>query len=226
MRTVSRYAVLAAAAWAAGCGGDEPKEQPREAPPAPRQLPPATGQPTTAPAPAMPAGSESTEVIGISPVDFRCETVAPLVELEAVLGQRVEQVSTGFSPPQGAPKPCHYVSTQLDRPGEWSFDIDCRERALADARRLFEANAGAPGARSVAVGREGLDHHGVQLLFIDDDAACYVRVQARDEADRLALGTLVAERLTRRNAPGPVTFVDGSIGEMVMDAPEGGAAGK
>jgi len=56
-------------------------------------------------------------------------------------------------------------------------------------------------ATEVQVGARGLDHHGQGLLFIDDDAPCYVRVVGPDKARRLALAQLVAKQLTFANAP-------------------------
>lgn len=67
---------------------------------------------------------------------------------------------------------------------------------------------GSPGPSSppepavdVAVGAKGLDHHGEGLVFIDDDAPCYVRVTGKDAARRLALARLIAKNLTLDNAP-------------------------
>jgi hypothetical protein len=56
-------------------------------------------------------------------------------------------------------------------------------------------------AVDVAVGAKGLDHHGRGLIFIDDDAPCYVRVVGKDTARRLELAKLVAKNLTFANAP-------------------------
>src|SRR5688572_885372 len=56
-------------------------------------------------------------------------------------------------------------------------------------------------ASSVDVGAKGLDHHGQGLLFIDDDAPCYVRIVGPDRERRLALAKLVAKNLTFANAP-------------------------
>ena len=56
-------------------------------------------------------------------------------------------------------------------------------------------------ATPVDVGAKGLDHHGQGLLFIDDDAPCYVRVVGPDRERRLALAKLVAKNLTFMNAP-------------------------
>jgi hypothetical protein len=56
-------------------------------------------------------------------------------------------------------------------------------------------------AREVAVGAKGLDHHGQGLLFLDDDAPCYVRVVGPAAGRRLALAQLIAKNLTFANAP-------------------------
>jgi hypothetical protein len=56
-------------------------------------------------------------------------------------------------------------------------------------------------AVEVAVGAKALDHHGRGLIFIDDDAPCYVRVVGKDAARRLELAKLVARNLTFANAP-------------------------
>jgi hypothetical protein len=113
----------------------------------------------------------------------------------------------------------------------WTFDIDCRDNALETADALFAqyrqtsaalvesyaaakeagknltADGGPPAkapeaARDVeGVGARALDHHGQGLLFVDDDAPCYVRVVGPDAARRLALATLVAQNLTLERAP-------------------------
>jgi hypothetical protein len=77
---------------------------------------------------------------------------------------------------------------------------------LADAGGIKPNDAGvvnrAPDvAAEVAVGAKGLDHHGQGLIFIDDDAPCYVRVIGPDAAKRLALAQLIAKNLTYENAP-------------------------
>ncbi len=112
----------------------------------------------------------------------------------------------------------------------WTFDFDCRDNYKQTADALFAqyktrnadlvetydrmSDAGAikpndagieairPGESSeVAVGAKGLDHHGQGLLFIDDDAPCYVRVSGSDTARRLELAKLIAKHLTAMNAP-------------------------
>jgi hypothetical protein len=56
-------------------------------------------------------------------------------------------------------------------------------------------------ASEVQVGLKALDHHGQGLIFIDDDAPCYVRVVGPDNARRLDLAKLIAKGLTFANAP-------------------------
>src|SRR5687768_7845819 len=75
-------------------------------------------------------------VFGVSPLDFRCDMVVNLEAVAGAVGAPVKLESSGFSPPVGVPAPCHYVSTAADRPGDWSFDIDCRDHALDQAAQL------------------------------------------------------------------------------------------
>jgi hypothetical protein len=75
----------------------------------------------------------------------------------------------------------------------------------------LDAGTGKPGdagvavrpepAVEVAVGAKGLDHRGQGLIFIDDDAPCYVRVVGKDAVRRLELAKLIAKNLTFANAP-------------------------
>jgi hypothetical protein len=59
-----------------------------------------------------------------------------------------------------------------------------------------------PGTTSeVSVGAKAIDHNDQGLLFIDDDAPCYVRVIGQDGARRLELAKYVAKHLTFANAP-------------------------
>lgn len=112
----------------------------------------------------------------------------------------------------------------------WTFDFDCRPTykrtadalfaqyrqrnadmvadydRLSDAGTLPTRDAGPapvrPGeATEVDVGAKGLDHHGQGLIFIDDDAPCYVRIAGADGPRRLALAQLIAKNLTYDNAP-------------------------
>lgn len=55
--------------------------------------------------------------------------------------------------------------------------------------------------QEVPVGAKALDHNDQGILFIDDDAPCYVRVYGPDPAKRLELAKVVAKNLTYVNAP-------------------------
>lgn len=112
----------------------------------------------------------------------------------------------------------------------WTFDFDCRDNykqtadalfaqyrrqnsdliahydSMADAGALPTNDAGIASVRpgesaDVDVGAKALDHHGQGLLFIDDDAPCYVRVVGPDGGRRLELAKLIAKNLTYMNAP-------------------------
>ena len=131
----------------------------------------------------------------------------------------VYEVSTGNTTDAGVP-----INTV------WTYDFDCRDNYKKTADALFEAykkqnadqitefdrqadaglmrpnDAGIeyhrPGESSeVQVGAKGLDHHGQGLLFIDDDAPCYVRVVGPDATARLELAKLIAKNLTMQTAP-------------------------
>jgi hypothetical protein len=166
-------------------------------------------------------------VAGVYPDKFKCESIATLDALAPVLGGKLKQLDTAIAPPRGLARPCTY---QVESSGDiWTFDFDCRDdykqradamfeqyrqtsaenvnayRAIADAGIKRDPDAGvmrAPeGAVEVAVGAKALDHHGQGLLFIDDDAPCYVRVVGPDAARRLELAKLIAKNLTYANAP-------------------------
>jgi len=111
----------------------------------------------------------------------------------------------------------------------WSYDMDCRpdfeKRAellfgqyvqqSADLVEAYTAQYGtkpqtndagvvmqAPAAsKQVDVGRRGLDHHGQGILFLDDDAPCYVRIVGPGAERRLIVAKLVADQLHEANAP-------------------------
>ncbi|CAN5916711.1 hypothetical protein BH11MYX3_BH11MYX3_47610 [soil metagenome] len=77
-----------------------------------------------------------------------------------------------------------------------------RDAGVRDKDAGIDAPQRAPEqASEVMVGLKGLDHHGQGLIFIDDDAPCYVRVVGPDGARRLELAKLVAKNLTFANAP-------------------------
>ncbi len=178
---------------------------------------------------AKPNDDPPRRLAGVYPDRFKCDSIATLDALGAVLGGTTRVVDSASSVPKGVPHPCNYevAATPLEY---WTFDIDCREgfkkradglfeqyrrtsaelvqsyNELADAGAIKKTDAGivihAPvDAVDVQVGAKGLDHHGQGLLFIDDDAPCYVRVVGPDAQRRLLLAQLVAKNLTYANAP-------------------------
>lgn len=165
------------------------------------------------------------QTLGVLAVDFKCESVIAPETVEAAVGKPVDPFDTAFTPPQGVAKPCQYASLIPEQPEEWSWDIDCRERAMRDGAALMAEHATKPGAKAVLVGRSGLDHSSAQLIFFDDDAPCYVRVNGPGEAERLALARAIADGLNRRNAPGKVSFVEVETGEMKAESGAGAGEG-
>lgn len=182
-----------------------------------------TSAPKRKPAPV------ETKLAGVWPERFKCDSIATTEALSQILGQ-VRQMDNPSSVPRGVAHPCNYEVTRDGQLEYWMFDFDCRDGMKQRADALFEqykkqnadqiakwdelADAGAmkpndagieyvrPGeATEVQVGAKGLDHHGQGILFIDDDAPCYVRVSGKDAALRLELARLVAKNLTFENAP-------------------------
>ena len=181
-------------------------------------------------APAQPAQATPPPLIGVYPEDFKCDSVAPPDALAQALGGPPRVVDSAIQTPHGVARPCNYLVDGAAGPEAWTFDIDCRPGYADTAQKLFEQytrgsqdlvdqyNAvvdaghldlvdGGPAikapenAHEVQVGKKALDHHGQGLLFIDDDAPCYVRVIGPDAARRLALAQLIARNLTPARAP-------------------------
>jgi hypothetical protein len=177
---------------------------------------------------SKPAEGPARQMAGVYPERFKCDSVATLDQLSTIFGAPTTQIDSPSSLPRGVPHPCNYQVASLDE--YWTFDIDCRDNykktadalfaqykqtsadlvqsynTLADAGGIKPTDAGikihAPvDAIDVQVGARGLDHHGQGLLFIDDDAPCYVRVVGPDAQRRLMLAQLVAKNLTFQNAP-------------------------
>ena len=166
---------------------------------------------------------------GVYPDKFQCESVTPVATLNTTLGGTTRVVDNPMTPPKGIMHPCNYQIDIAGQFEYWTWDADCRDGYKQRADALFAqyahdsadmvtqynaaADAGikptdagyvmhAPtGASDVQVGAKALDHHGQGLLFIDDDAPCYVRVVGPDAGRRLALAQLIAKNLTFDNAP-------------------------
>jgi hypothetical protein len=178
---------------------------------------------------ASPPAPSARQLAGVYPEQWTCERVASLEALGQLLGGTVKPIDSPMSVPRGLPHPCNY-EVQVREPEYWTFDVDCREGMKQRADALFaqyqatshelvqqydtlsDAGAIKPNDAGVAiippeeavdvpVGAKGLDHHGRGLVFIDDDAPCYVRVVGKDAARRLALAKMLAKNLTFANAP-------------------------
>jgi hypothetical protein len=180
------------------------------------------------PPPAEAKVTTTAKVAGIEPDVWKCDVVATTDTLAAMLGGAVHALDSAIAPPHGVPHPCNYVVDTTPQQS-WTFDVYCRDDYKQQADALFAqyradsddlttrfdaaAKAGAlkndagvtylppERAADVAVGAKGLDHHGRGLIFIDDDAPCFVRVVGLDPGKRLDLARLIATTLTYANAP-------------------------
>ena len=169
------------------------------------------------------------KLAGVYPEKFQCDSVTPLAALTETLGGKVQVIDNPMTPPKGVPHPCNYQLDINGQFEYWTWDADCRDGAKQRADALFAqytndsaamvqqynalSDAGikptdagyvmhAPsGAIEVQVGAKGLDHHGQGLIFVDDDAPCYVRVVGPDATRRLELAKLVAKNRSFENAP-------------------------
>jgi hypothetical protein len=196
-------------------------------------------------APAPPAATNKTAVVGVFPDQFTCDSVAPPDELARALGGAARAVDSSTQSGGDIPRPCNYVVDAATGPEAWTFDLDCRPgydktaaklfeqyaatsqeavdqyNGALDAGHLLQVDAGKPveleagqkpadaappikvpeASHVVQVGKKALDHHGQGLIFVDDDAPCYVRVMGPDAARRLALAQVIAKNLTPARAP-------------------------
>lgn len=170
------------------------------------------------------------KLAGVYPEKFECSSILKDEELQSLLGAvKVQLMTSAIAPPRGLAHPCAYQVTMAAVMEAWTFDFDCRDGMKQRADALFAqykrtsgelvqafdeaADAGIKptdagvaikrpeDAVEVEVGAKALDHHGQGLLFIDDDAPCYVRVVGPDAARRLELAKTVAKNLTFMNAP-------------------------
>lgn len=171
------------------------------------------------------------KLAGVFPDRWQCDSIAKPDQIASLLGAvKANKLESAISPPKGVPQPCAYEVTMQSTMEYWTYDLDCRDHMKERADKLFEqykrtsaelvqqydhmtdaglvkpTDAGVAIKRpddavEVQVGAKALDHHGQGLLFIDDDAPCYVRVIGPDAARRLALAQMVAKNLTFANAP-------------------------
>ncbi|HEX5216754.1 MAG TPA: hypothetical protein VFV98_14930 [Vicinamibacterales bacterium] len=171
------------------------------------------------------------KLAGVFADRFQCDSLTKTVEIAQILGGvKANKLESAMSTPKGVPQPCNYEVVMQSTLEYWTYDIDCRdhykERAdalfaqykrtsgelvqqydvMSDAGMIKPTDAGIEikrpeDAHEVAVGAKALDHHGQGLLFIDDDAPCYVRVIGPDATRRLTLAQAVSKNLTFMNAP-------------------------
>ncbi len=170
------------------------------------------------------------KLAGVYPERFQCDSILTLEALGQLLGGDAHKQEGAMTPPRGIAAPCTYEVTVQGQAEYWTYDFDCRDgwkqradalfeqyrtgssdlvehfNALADAGAIKPTDAGIPikapeAAVEVAVGAKGLDHHGQGVIFIDDDAPCYVRVIGPDQTRRLELAKMIAKNLTFANAP-------------------------
>jgi hypothetical protein len=176
------------------------------------------------------AAEPERKLAGVFPDRFKCDSIVKIDELKQMLGAvDIQPTDNPVTTTRGLAPPCEYrVTTQTEMQG-WTYDFDCRDNFKQTAEALFAqykqqnadmqhqfdvvADAGIKAtdagvaikrvddAAEVAVGAKGLDHHGQAIIFIDDDAPCYVRVFGPDAGLRLDLAKLIAKNLTYMNAP-------------------------
>jgi hypothetical protein len=177
-----------------------------------------------------PGAEGKPKIAGVFPDSFKCDSILSAEAMGALVGGTAKPVDPQFRPPKGVPNPCNYEVIVDGSPQLWVYDFDCRDdykqradilfeqyakqssdnvaqyNALADAGQVKPNDAGIStaspeGAAEVNVGAKGLDHHGQGLLFIDDDAPCYVRVVGPTFDKRVAVAKAISEKLTYMNAP-------------------------
>lgn len=171
------------------------------------------------------------KLAGVFPDRFLCDSITKPDAIAQLLGGvKASKLESAISPPKGVPQPCNYEVVMQSTLEYWTYDIDCRDNMkpradalfaqytrtsaelvqqydqMTDAGMVKPTDAGIvikrpDDAVEVEVGAKALDHHGQGLLFIDDDAPCYVRVIGPDAARRLELAKAVAKNLTFANAP-------------------------
>ncbi len=170
------------------------------------------------------------KLAGVYPDKFQCDSILSAHDLGELLGGAAHDLDSASAVPRGIAHPCTYEVTANGAQEFWTYDFDCRDGAKQRADKLFEqyktgssdaieqydtlADAGQvkptdagvaisrpEAAAEVDVGAKGLDHHGQAILFVDDDAPCYVRVVGPGAPRRLAIAQAIAKKLTFANAP-------------------------
>lgn len=179
-------------------------------------------------APSTGGGGEDIKLVGVDLDRWSCDLIATPAVMSQILGIPARGVDSTLGSAPGTPKPCNFVAEGA-APEAWSFDLDCRDNALATAEKLFaeytarnlalieqwDASTGGKVLKDdagveqhavaapfeVQVGKKALDHHGQAILFVDDNTPCYARVAGPDAERRLLVAKMVAEKLTPATAP-------------------------
>lgn len=156
-------------------------------------------------------GQASAGFIGVDPSVFKCEPIGSLDDIAQAVGGAVVMMEPMFDPPKGTPAPCDYrqlgaQSKVLDgaaAPAQrmWSVRFDCRDSYMPSTVREMERLVADEGAARVTVGKWGVDHRDAALMFIDDNTPCSVRVVGPGASERLAIGNVIAAKLTLKTAP-------------------------
>jgi hypothetical protein len=162
------------------------------------------------------------KVIGVNPRFFDCEKFLPKKEIDTLAGVALISSPMLTPTPPGAATPCAYAMPIPDagpiakaappkKKGEpdagapptmyFQYGIDCRGAALDDAQRAFGRTQTDPGVTAVSAGKEAVDDARGQLVMVDDDTPCEVRLVAPDAAMRLQLAKIIAAKLTPVTAP-------------------------
>ena len=81
--------------------------------------------------------AKSIAPIGVLPWNFKCDSLAPTADLQAIVGGPAEPIENQMEPPQGTAAPCNYLVTSEAGQQAWTYDLDCRSSALEQAEVLF-----------------------------------------------------------------------------------------
>lgn len=179
---------------------------------------------------AQEPAESATKLAGVWPTQFRCDSIASPADLTQLLGGEVRQTGNPIAATKGVPPPCMYDVLRDNLVEQWQFDFYCRDNytteyeglvaqyqkqnleMIADWNHKSDAGMFKPNDAGIAynrpgdpvaveVGAKALDHHGQAVIFVDDDAPCFVRVAGKDTARRLELAKHLAKHLTFQNAP-------------------------
>ncbi len=156
-------------------------------------------------------GQASEGFIGVDPSVFKCGPIGSLHDIALAVGGDVVMMEPMFVPPKGTPAPCDYrqISVQMEvldgaaAPAErmWSVRFDCRDSYMPSTVKEMERLVADEGATRVTVGKWGVDHRDAVLIFVDDNTPCSIRVVGPGATERLAIGNVIAAKLTLKTAP-------------------------